>query len=127
MIDNNVTKGLPIYRLNFDSTYFKYSYCIINKSIQLSFKKTNSTIENCFFENLKFGDKIYSDQAKFITLISHSDNQFLIIFINVGSRIVFIYCIIMSKINKSKTIKQEKKQYVSFKTQTKLIDNSYSY
>jgi hypothetical protein len=33
----------------------------------------------------------------------------------------------MSKINKSKTIKQEKKQYVSFKTQTKLIDNSYSY
>jgi hypothetical protein len=128
MINNNVTKELPIYWLNFDSTHFKYSYYVIDKSIQLLFKKTNSIIKNHLFENLKLRDKIHSDQVKPIILILYSENQFLIIFIDVGSRIVFIYFItIISEINKSKTIRQEEEQHVSFKTQIELIDNLYSY
>jgi hypothetical protein len=69
-----VAKGLLTYRLSFNSIHFEYSYCVTIKLTQLSFKKTNSTIENCFSENLKLKDKIHSNLKKLITPISHSEN-----------------------------------------------------
>jgi hypothetical protein len=33
----------------------------------------------------------------------------------------------MSEINENKTIRQKKEEYASFKTQVKLVNNSYSY
>jgi hypothetical protein len=57
-----------------------------------------------------------------------SGNRFLIIFIDVGSRIAFIYFMTsMSEINESETIGQEEEQHASFKTQVELADNSHSY
>jgi hypothetical protein len=128
MINDDVAEGLPTYRLSFDSTHFKYSYCITSKSTQLSFKKVDSTIENRLPKNLKLGNKIHSNQKGPITPILHSENQFLIIFIDIISRIAFIYFMTsMSEINESKTIGQEEEEYASFKTQVELVDNSHSY
>jgi hypothetical protein len=128
MINDDVAEGLPTYRPSFDSTHFEYSYCVTSKSTQLSFKKADSTIENRLPENLKLGDEIHSDQEGPITPISHSGNRFLIIFIDVGSRIAFIYFMTsMSEINESKTIGQEEEEHASFKTQVELVDNSHSY
>jgi hypothetical protein len=75
-------------------THFEYFYYVISKSIQLLFKKINNTIQNCLFKNLKLKDKIHFNQAKPITPILYSENRFLIIFINIKSRMAFIYFII---------------------------------
>jgi hypothetical protein len=91
MINDNVAEGLPTNRPSFDSTHFEYPYYVAGKSTRLSFRKVDSTTENRLSENLKVRDKIHSDQKRPITLISHSKNQFLIIFINTRSRIAFIY------------------------------------
>jgi hypothetical protein len=91
MINDDMAEELPTNRLSFDSTHFKCLYYIAGKSTRLSFRKTDNTIENCLSENLKVGDKIHLDQEGPITLILFCKNRFLIIFIDAGSRIAFIY------------------------------------
>jgi hypothetical protein len=91
MINDDVAEGLPINRLSFDSTYFECPYYVAGKSTRLLFKKADSTTKNRLPENLKVRDKIHSDQEGPITPISFCGNRFLIIFIDDGSRIAFIY------------------------------------
>jgi hypothetical protein len=91
MINDDVAEGLPTNRPSFDSTHFECPYCVAGKSTRLPFREADSTTENRLPENLEVGDEIHSDQEGPITPISHSGNRFLIIFIDVGSRIAFIY------------------------------------
>jgi hypothetical protein len=54
------------------------------------------------------GCKTTVDRSEMLTPISHSGNRLLIIFIDIRSRIAFIYFMTsMSEINKSKTIRQK--------------------
>jgi hypothetical protein len=89
MINDDITKRLSTNRLSFDSTYFKYLYCVAGKSTQLSYKKIDNTTENYLLKNLEVGNKIYLDQKRPITPILYSENRFLIIFIDTRFKIAF--------------------------------------
>jgi hypothetical protein len=91
MINNDVAEGLPTNRPSFDSTHFECPYCVAGKSTRLPFREADSTTKNRLPKNLEVGDEIHSDQKGPITPISHSENRFLIIFIDAGSKIAFIY------------------------------------
>jgi hypothetical protein len=91
MINDDVAERLPTNRPSFDSTHFECPYYVAGKSTRLPFREADNTTENRLSKNLEVRDKIYLDQEGLITLISHSGNWFLIIFIDTGSRIAFIY------------------------------------